>query len=112
MIRCTSGHLKKVHNSLSLVRSESEGGVLRIMYDLDKIPEDMRVFNSRFVDKVKYAGTARAFEKSRLVIQAYNDAGKEEILTKSPTVQRISVRILLLLMAMFPHLRVLLRDVI
>ena len=82
------------------------------MYDLDKIPKDIRVFNSRFVDKVKYVGTARAFEKSRLVIQAYNDVGKEEILTKSLTVQRISVRILLLLMAMFLYLHVLLRDVI
>jgi hypothetical protein len=31
------------------------------------------IFNSRFVDEIKYPGTDKAFEKSRLVVQAYND---------------------------------------
>ena len=32
------------------------------------VPIDIRVFNSRFVDEIKNAGTNKAFEKSRLVI--------------------------------------------
>ena len=49
----------------------------------------MRIFNSRFVEEIKNEGTVTAFEKSRLVVQAYNDHGKEEILTQSPTIQRM-----------------------
>ena len=35
------------------------------------------------------------YKKSRLVVQAYNDAGKEVILTQSPTIQRASQRLLI-----------------
>jgi hypothetical protein len=38
------------------------------------------IFNSCFVDKIKHPGTNKAFEKSRLVIQAYNDQGKDLVL--------------------------------
>jgi len=31
------------------------------------------IFNSRFVDEIKHFGTDKAFEKSRLVVQAYNN---------------------------------------
>ena len=31
------------------------------------------IFNSRFINKIKYFSTDKAFKKSRLVIQAYND---------------------------------------
>jgi hypothetical protein len=44
------------------------------------------IFNSRFVDEVKNKGTEKAFTKSRLVIQAYNDDEKRLILTQSPTI--------------------------
>jgi hypothetical protein len=37
------------------------------------------------------------FEKSRLVVQAYNDEGKETILTQSPTIQRASQRVIIAL---------------
>ena len=40
-----------------------------------------RVFNFRFVNKIKNPGIDKAFEKSRLVIQAYNDLEKDLILT-------------------------------
>ena len=46
----------------------------------------IRIFNSHFVDKVKNAGTDTAFEKSRLVVQAYKDAKKDLVLTQSPTI--------------------------
>ncbi|TAQ90470.1 hypothetical protein B7494_g1202 [Chlorociboria aeruginascens] len=40
---------------------------------LDDVPFGTRIFNSRFIDEVKHAGTSSAFEKLRLVVQAYND---------------------------------------
>lgn len=36
----------------------------------------------------------KLYEKSRLVIQGYNDVGKEAILTQTPTIQRVSQRII------------------
>ena len=45
------------------------------------MPKGIRIFNLRFVDEIKNPGTETAFEKSRLVVQAYNDQGKELILT-------------------------------
>ena len=66
---------------------------------LSTVPNGIRIFNSRFVDEVKNAGTSTAFEKSRLVVQAYNDAEKELVLTQSPTIQRVSQRLILALTA-------------
>ena len=69
-----------------------------------------RIFKSRFVDNIKFAGTDRAFEKSRLVVQAYNDEDKSTILTQSPTVQRASQRLLLSL-GISMDLRICVRDI-
>jgi hypothetical protein len=55
----------------------------------------VRIFNSRFVNEVKGKATSTPFEKSRLVVQAYNDEGKELILTQSPTIQRASQRVII-----------------
>jgi hypothetical protein len=41
----------------------------------------VRIFNSRLVNKVKGKAIDMPFEKSRLVVQAYNNKGKEIILT-------------------------------
>jgi hypothetical protein len=41
----------------------------------------VRIFNSRLVNEVKGKATDMPFEKSRLVVQAYNNEGKEMILT-------------------------------
>jgi len=57
---------------------------------------DVKVFNSRFVNEIK-GKTTVPYEKSRLVIQAYNDDGKSVILTQSPTIQRASQRVLIAL---------------
>jgi hypothetical protein len=56
-----------------------------VQYDLDKYL-GVRIFNSRLVNEVKGKAISTPFEKSRLVIQAYNDEGKEVILTQSPTI--------------------------
>ena len=55
-----------------------------------------RVFKSRMVREVK-GKTMVPYEKSRLVVQGYNDEGKHEILTQSPTIQRASQRLILAL---------------
>jgi len=55
----------------------------------------VRIFNSRFVDEIKNEGTDKAFEKSRLVVQAFNDTDKDLVLTQAPTIQRVSQIIIL-----------------
>ena len=56
--------------------------------------DDVRIFRSRLVNEVKNKMDV-PYEKSRLVIQAYSDANKQEILTQSPTIQRASQRLLI-----------------
>jgi hypothetical protein len=75
-----------------------EKGVFEVVNMAD-IPQGIRIFNSRFVDEIKHAGTDKAFEKSRLVVQAYYDHGKDLVLTQSPTIQRVSQRLILALSA-------------
>jgi hypothetical protein len=55
----------------------------------------VRIFNFRLVNKVKEKATNSLFKKSRLVVQAYNNKGKELILTQSPTIQRASQRVII-----------------
>lgn len=53
----------------------------------EDIPLGTRIFTTRFVNDVKNKGTNKAFKKSQLVVQAYNDKGKEYILIQSLTIQ-------------------------
>ena len=57
-----------------------EKGVFEVVNMAD-VPQGLRIFNSRFVDEIKHPGTDKAFEKSRLVVQAYHNQGKDLILT-------------------------------
>jgi hypothetical protein len=54
-----------------------------------------RIFNLRLVNKVKGKATKTLYKKSRLVIQAYNNKGKQVILTQSPIIQRASQRLII-----------------
>ena len=36
--------------------------------DIANVPHGVRIFNSRFVNKIKHAGTNKAFKKLRLII--------------------------------------------
>ena len=60
-----------------------EKGTFEVATD---IPQDACIFKARFVDEIKNAGTDKAFEKSRLVVQAYNDDEKSLVLTQSPII--------------------------
>ena len=53
-----------------------------------------RIFNSRLVNEIKNK-EGLPYEKSRLVVQGYNDMGKTSILTQAPTIQRSSQRLLI-----------------
>lgn len=71
-----------------------------------------RVFDSCMVNEVKGKKTATPYEKSLLVIQAYNEDGKKEILTQSPTIQRISQRLTLSIApSLFGRANLYLRDI-
>jgi hypothetical protein len=60
-------------------------GVFKLI-QLNDVPKGAKIFNSRLVDEVKGKETTSPYEKSRLVIQAFNDSGKTSILTQSPTI--------------------------
>ncbi len=87
-----------------------EKGVFEIMETGD-VPAGARIFGSRFVDQVKNEGTEKAFEKSRLVVQAFNDSEKHGILTQTPTIQRASQRLIIALSLAIPQLSLYLRDI-
>src|SRR5436190_21163715 len=57
-----------------------EKGVFQIV-NLADVPSGSRLFNCWFIDEIKNLGT---FEKSRLIMQAYNDDEKKLVLTQSP----------------------------
>ena len=42
----------------------------------------VRLFNLQFINKIKNKKTDKAFKKSQLIIQAYNNSEKELILTQ------------------------------
>lgn len=49
------------------------------------------------MNEIKGKATNSPYEKSRVVIQAYNDKGKESILTQSPIIHRLSQRLIIAL---------------
>lgn len=53
---------------------------------ISDVTSGIRIFNSRFVDKIKNERTVTAFEILKLVVQAYNNHGKEQIFPQSPTI--------------------------
>jgi hypothetical protein len=66
-------------------RQEINGLIVRgvfefVQYNLIK-HSGIRIFNSRLVNKIKGKAMNTPFKKSRLVVQAYNNKGKELILT-------------------------------
>ena len=69
-----------------------------------------RIYGGRFVDEVKEAGTPHAYEKSRFVVQGFNDRD-HGLLTHAPTVHRASQRICLALCAQDPSFRLFSRDI-
>ncbi|KAF7570061.1 hypothetical protein PtrM4_100630 [Pyrenophora tritici-repentis] len=69
-------------------------GVFKFEQYDERLHSKIRIFKSRLVREVK-GKTTKPYEKSRLVIQGYQDHGKETILTQSPTIQRCSQRLIM-----------------
>jgi hypothetical protein len=78
----------------------------------DDVSLDVRIFNSRFVNEIKHLDTDKAFEKSRLVVQTFNDQNKNLILTQSSTIQRVNQRLIVCLIVVFSKMNLYLRDII
>jgi len=82
-------------------KQEIDGLIARGVFKFEKYDptkfNEVRIFKSRMVNEIKGKATDAPFEKSRLVIQGYNDDGKEVILTQSPTIQRASQRVIVAL---------------
>ena len=66
-----------------------EKGVFVVITERD-IPQSVYIFNLCFINEIKYFSTDKAFEKLRLIVQAYNDQRKDLVFTQSPTIQWVS----------------------
>lgn len=76
-----------------------ERGVFEfVKYDPKVAHKGIRLFKSRMVREIKDK-TGKPYEKSRLVIAGHSDADKVNILTQSPTIQRVSQRLLVAIAA-------------
>ncbi len=78
----------------------------------DDVSFDVRIFNSRFVDEIKHFDTDKAFEKSRLVMQTFNDQNKNLILIQSSTIQRVNQRLIVCLIVVFSKMNLYFKNII
>ncbi len=78
---------------------------------ISKVLKNVRIFNFRFVDEIKHSDISQAYERFRLMIQVYNDHEKTLVLTQASTIQRMSQRIILALVASIDHCHLYLRDI-
>ena len=70
---------------------------------IESIFEEIRIFNSRFVNEIKHEKSIAIFEKSRLIIQIYNDHDKTIILTQIFTIQQMNQQFILILAVSIDH---------
>ncbi len=75
------------------------------------VSANIRIFNSRFVDEVKNPDTEKAFEKFRLMIQAFNDQNKIFVLIQSSIIQRINQRLIICLVVSLSQMKLYLRNI-
>ena len=70
-----------------------------------------RVFENRFVNQMKNERIEKAFEKSRLIMQTFNDSKKQKILIQISIIQRVNQRLIIALSLIIPQLSLYLRDI-
>ncbi len=78
----------------------------------DDVSLDVRIFNFRFVDEIKHFDIDKAFEKSRFVVQTFNDQNKNLVLTQSFIIQRVNQRLIVCLIVVFSKMNLYLKDII
>jgi hypothetical protein len=70
-----------------------------------------RIFNSRFVNEIKYFNIDKTFEKSRFVIQTFNDQNKNLMLTQSLIIQRINQRLIICFVIVFSKMNLYFKNI-
>jgi hypothetical protein len=72
---------------------------------------DVRIFNSRFVDEIKHFNIDKTFEKSRLVMQTFNDQNKNLMLIQSSIIQRVRQRLIVCIIVIFSNMNLYFRNI-
>ncbi len=75
------------------------------------VSTDVCIFNFRFVDKIKHFDNDKAFEKSRFVMQTFNDRNKNLLLIQSFIIQRINQRLIVCLIVVFSKMNLYLKNI-
>ncbi len=68
------------------------------------VPEDLRVYGTKWVDRIKHLEDGSPYMKSRLVSQNYRDSAATTIPTRSPTISRWAQWLALCFAAMCPEI--------
>ncbi|KJZ79358.1 hypothetical protein HIM_01509 [Hirsutella minnesotensis 3608] len=99
-------------DTLELTNLLAAGVIVPEEFDVNK-HGGHRVFKSRMVREVKGRNTASPYEKSRLVVQGYNDDEKRGILTQAPTISRPAQRVALALSPFLctQNMSIMIRDI-
>ncbi len=105
-----------IDSSFIASRAKEIVGLLKkevfVSINIKDVSIDVRIFSSRFVNEIKHSSIEKAFEKSRLMMQAFKDQNKTLMLIQSSTIQRISQRLILCLTIMFSfEMKLYLRDI-
>ncbi len=77
----------------------------------DDVSTNVRIFNFRVVDKIKRFDIDKIFEKSRFVMQTFNDQNKNLMLIQLFIIQRINQRLIKCLIVIFSKINLYLRDI-
>jgi hypothetical protein len=88
-----------------------EKSVFRLVNKND-VSFDVRIFNFRFVNEIKHFDIDKAFEKSRLVMQTFNDQNKNLVLTQSFIIQWVNQDLIVCLIVVFSKMNLYLRNII
>ncbi len=78
---------------------------------INDVSFDVRIFNFRFVNEIKHLDTDKAFEKSRFVVQTFNDQNKNLMLIQSSIIQRVNQRLIVCLIVVFSNMNLYLRNI-
>jgi hypothetical protein len=113
-----SNHFENLSSSISIFAKSRRKEIIDLLEKrvfeliiIDTVLKNVRIFNFRFVDEIKHSSIADVYEKSRLMIQIYNDHDKTLMLTQSSIIQRMSQRIILALTACIFDCHLYLRNI-
>ncbi len=82
----TPGDLFEQSDQIEIKTLLANGVLLPLQYDSNQ-HAGVCLFKSHLVHEIKGKTTNKPYEKSRLVIQGYNDTEKTALLTQAPTIQ-------------------------